>query len=59
MIPTAATLSEQLGGQMLALVEELYPLNRSITGPGLRATLKRLAEIVDLLTMLLANNGAP
>src|SRR5688572_13244004 len=32
------------GGQMHALVEQLYPLCRSITGDGLRATLEVLAE---------------
>lgn len=36
------------GAAMLALMRELYPLPRSITGPGLRATLKRIAEVVPL-----------
>jgi aminopeptidase-like protein len=34
---------EALGREMHALVEELYPLCRSITGEGLRATLRRVA----------------
>lgn len=33
---------------MLRLVRELFPIGRSITGPGLRATVARLAEIVPL-----------
>jgi aminopeptidase-like protein len=36
------------GVAMHALVRELYPLNRSVTGPGLRATVKRLGAIVPL-----------
>jgi len=36
------------GQTMHALVRELYPLTRSITGPGLRATVKRLGAIVPL-----------
>ena len=37
-----------LGGQMHALVERLYPLCRSITGNGVRATLDVLAESIPL-----------
>ena len=37
-----------LGGQMHALVERLYPLCRSITGDGVRATLDVLAESIRL-----------
>jgi aminopeptidase-like protein len=33
---------------MLALIRELYPIGRSITGPGLRATVARLSQIVPL-----------
>lgn len=33
---------------MQRLMSDLYPLNRSITGPGLRATLRRVAEEVPL-----------
>ena len=36
------------GQAMHGLIEELYPICRSITGEGLRATLRRLAEIVPL-----------
>ena len=36
------------GEAMHALVRELYPLQRSITGAGLRATVRRLSEIVPL-----------
>jgi aminopeptidase-like protein len=38
----------QIGAAMLALVRELYPIGRSITGPGLRATVSRLSEVVPL-----------
>jgi aminopeptidase-like protein len=38
-----------LGGQMRALVERLYPLCRSITGNGVRATLDVLAESIPLI----------
>jgi aminopeptidase-like protein len=37
-----------LGAQMHALVERLYPLCRSITGDGVRATLDVLAESISL-----------
>src|SRR5262249_50644569 len=37
-----------LGRQMHALVAELYPLCRSITGEGLRATLRRVARDTGL-----------
>lgn len=40
----------EAGESMLALMRDLYPLPRSITGPGLRATLKRISEIVPLST---------
>lgn len=36
------------GAAMYGLVAELYPLCRSITGDGLRATLRRLAQDIDL-----------
>jgi aminopeptidase-like protein len=38
----------EAGREMHALVEELYPLCRSITGAGLRATLDRIARDVPL-----------
>lgn len=40
--------SSEIGIAMLALIRELYPIGRSITGPGLRATVQRLSEIVPL-----------
>src|SRR5215470_11405889 len=36
------------GDEMYALVAELYPICRSITGDGLRATLRRLGRDLDL-----------
>lgn len=36
------------GGTLLTLVRDLYPLNRSITGDGVRATLARLGAVVPL-----------
>ena len=41
-------LAAVVGTTMHALVRELYPLTRSITGPGLRATVERLGAIVPL-----------
>lgn len=38
----------QAGREMYALVEELYPLCRSITGDGVRETLRRVAAHADL-----------
>jgi aminopeptidase-like protein len=47
-----ATLSgsdvERAGASMLDLMRELYPLCRSISGPGLRATLRRIADLVPI-----------
>ena len=40
--------SSEVGESMLTLIRELYPIMRSITGPGLRATVARLSEIVPL-----------
>ena len=36
------------GDAMLALVGELFPLNRSVTGAGLRATVRQLGAVVPL-----------
>jgi aminopeptidase-like protein len=36
------------GAAMHALIKELYPICRSITGEGLRATLRRLQQLVPL-----------
>jgi aminopeptidase-like protein len=40
--------SDRAGMAMLRLVEELYPICRSITGEGLRRTLRRLARDMPL-----------
>jgi aminopeptidase-like protein len=37
---TAQETDLRLGGEMIALIEELYPICRSITGDGLRETLR-------------------
>src|SRR5215208_5038174 len=37
-----------IGEHMLALARELFPLHRSITGEGLRATLRRISERIPL-----------
>lgn len=44
----AISLAAARGETMHALLCELYPLQRSITGAGLRATVRRLSEIVPL-----------
>jgi aminopeptidase-like protein len=44
----AIASAAEKGEAMHALVRELFPLPRSITGPGLRATVKRLGAIVPL-----------
>jgi aminopeptidase-like protein len=51
MILTPCTTTENLtaaGQAMYALVEDLYPICRSITGPGVRDTLARLRQDVPL-----------
>ena len=40
-----------LGRDMHALATELFPINRSITGPGFRATLDRLEAIAGPMEM--------
>lgn len=40
---------KDLGGQMYALAAELYPICRSVTGPGVRQTLERIGQIVPLV----------
>jgi aminopeptidase-like protein len=44
-----------MGDIMHALVRELFPLARSITGAGLRATVRRLSEVVPLEVTELAS----
>lgn len=46
--PAADCLPDDLGEKMYDLVRRLYPINRSITGPGLRRTYDILSEIIDL-----------
>jgi len=47
--PSAATATD-LGGQMHELIADLLPICRSITGDGVRETLRRLQELVPLVT---------
>jgi aminopeptidase-like protein len=42
------TASEGVGAEMHALIADLYPICRSITGDGFRTSLRRLAEIVPI-----------
>jgi aminopeptidase-like protein len=42
------SLSEQMGKDMYRCVVDLYPLCRSITGDGLRETLRRLQRLIPL-----------
>lgn len=42
------TNSETLGRELHALIAELYPICRSITGNGVRQTLRRLQEFIPL-----------
>ena len=44
----AESASGDRGEQLFALVEELYPLCRSITGNGTRATLDVIERLVPL-----------
>jgi aminopeptidase-like protein len=44
----AGNLPDALGESMHSLIRDLYPLHRSITGQGVRATLARLQEVIDL-----------
>lgn len=39
---------QDIGGQIYALAAKIYPICRSITGDGVRTTLKRLKEHVDI-----------
>ena len=43
-----ADLESSIGRRMYALVEQLYPICRSITGAGVRETLAELAKLVPL-----------
>ena len=44
----APAVAEDVGTEMHALIAELYPICRSITGDGLRETLRRLAAYIPL-----------
>jgi aminopeptidase-like protein len=44
----APVVAEDVGTQMHALIAELYPICRSITGEGLRETLRRLEAYIPL-----------
>jgi aminopeptidase-like protein len=41
-------LSEEIGGEIYALAAELYPICRSITGPGVRETLRMLGRHIPI-----------
>ena len=41
-------MADESRAAMLALIRDLYPINRSITGDGVRATLNRIAERVPV-----------
>ena len=45
---TSATSGMDAGAAMHGLMAELYPICRSITGDGVRATLRRIAELIPL-----------
>lgn len=46
-----AETTDHAGNRMLSLAGELYPICRSITGEGVRATLRRLAAEIPLETI--------
>lgn len=46
-----AETTDHIGNRMLSLAGELYPICRSITGEGVRATLRRLAAEIPLETI--------
>lgn len=54
--PDRASL-ERSGGEMLSLIDRLWPINRSITGPGIRETLEVLGEPLGGLTVSRAPTG--
>jgi aminopeptidase-like protein len=54
----AVERAQSIGEDMLQLVRELFPLPRSITGAGLRATVARLGQLVPLEVTELAS-GTP
>jgi len=55
--PDRAAL-ERAGEQMLALIDRLWPINRSLAGPGIRETLNILGSSIGGLTVTKALTGA-
>lgn len=55
---TALSGSEQLGRDLHSFCETLYPIERSLTGPGVDATLAHLATRIPLQRMSIAS-GTP
>ena len=47
-LPTTVIHPERIGEEVYALVRELFPLCRSITGAGTRETLSRLGKLIPL-----------
>jgi len=41
--------SEQVGFDIFALIRELFPICRSITGDGVRDTLQRLKRLIPII----------
>lgn len=46
--PAGAAEAPMTGEELYALVEELYPISRSITGDGVRETLRRIGDRIPL-----------
>lgn len=49
-LSSAEDLQDDLGDSMYSLIRELYPIHRSITGDGLRQTLRMIGNVVELDT---------
>ena len=47
-LPVVDDLPGDLGESMYSLIRDLYPICRSITGDGLRTSLDRVADVVEL-----------
>src|SRR5437660_300049 len=47
-VPQSAATRSALGTELHQFIAELYPICRSITGDGLRATLRKISSIVPL-----------
>ena len=46
------------GNLMFSLAEELFPINRSITGPGVRETLRYIKKYLPQLTIKYIKSGS-